>query len=82
MGGRVERDIRDEDEYLFENRGAVSDAGYLAVLEEADRRHDARRGLAGQDLPGKTETAVCPVCGEFEGDEVAVAHHVEQHFAE
>jgi hypothetical protein len=26
-------------------------------------------------------TASCPVCGEFEGDEVAVAHHVETHFA-
>ncbi|KAI4844550.1 hypothetical protein E4T44_06125 [Aureobasidium sp. EXF-8845] len=26
-------------------------------------------------------TASCPVCGEFEGDEAAVAHHVESHFA-
>ena len=26
--------------------------------------------------------ATCPVCGEFEGDERAVAHHVEGHFAE
>jgi uncharacterized repeat protein (TIGR03833 family) len=25
-------------------------------------------------------TAMCPVCGEFEGDEVAVAHHVNTHF--
>jgi uncharacterized repeat protein (TIGR03833 family) len=24
--------------------------------------------------------AKCPVCGEFEGDEVAVAHHVNTHF--
>jgi hypothetical protein len=22
----------------------------------------------------------CPVCGEFEGDEAAVAHHVNEHF--
>lgn len=28
-----------------------------------------------------TSTATCPVCGEFEGDEIAVAHHVETHFA-
>jgi hypothetical protein len=28
------------------------------------------------------ELAVCPVCGEFEGDERAVAFHVEGHFAE
>jgi hypothetical protein len=26
-------------------------------------------------------TASCPVCGNFEGDEMAVAHHVESHFA-
>jgi hypothetical protein len=23
---------------------------------------------------------VCPVCGSFEGDEIAVAHHVAEHF--
>jgi hypothetical protein len=28
------------------------------------------------------EAVVCPVCGEFEGDERAVAHHVEGHFGE
>ncbi|OTA56084.1 hypothetical protein K449DRAFT_438338 [Hypoxylon sp. EC38] len=27
-----------------------------------------------------TATATCPVCGEFEGDETAVAHHVANHF--
>ncbi|KAL7627330.1 hypothetical protein AAE478_001522 [Parahypoxylon ruwenzoriense] len=25
-------------------------------------------------------TATCPVCGAFEGDEIAVAHHVAEHF--
>ncbi|KAI1849985.1 hypothetical protein JX265_003358 [Neoarthrinium moseri] len=25
-------------------------------------------------------TATCPVCGTFEGDEAAVAHHVAEHF--
>ncbi|KAJ5274065.1 hypothetical protein N7478_009190 [Penicillium angulare] len=29
-----------------------------------------------------TETASCPVCGVFEGDEAAVAHHVARHFEE
>ncbi|CZT44897.1 uncharacterized protein RSE6_05150 [Rhynchosporium secalis] len=28
----------------------------------------------------ESATTVCPVCGEFEGDEVAVAHHVNAHF--
>ncbi|EME50252.1 hypothetical protein DOTSEDRAFT_165347 [Dothistroma septosporum NZE10] len=26
-------------------------------------------------------TAICPVCGQFEGDEMAVSHHVETHFS-
>jgi uncharacterized repeat protein (TIGR03833 family) len=28
----------------------------------------------------KIATSTCPVCGEFEGDEAAVAHHVNEHF--
>lgn len=31
-------------------------------------------------VPASSLTATCPVCGNFEGDEVAVAHHVEGHF--
>ncbi|KAL4944373.1 hypothetical protein BDV06DRAFT_187464 [Aspergillus oleicola] len=27
-------------------------------------------------------TIVCPVCGDFNGDEAAVAHHVSNHFAD
>lgn len=46
---------------------------------------------ADDNLPGRdsavesrapTESATCPVCGEFEGDEAAVAHHVATHFDE
>jgi hypothetical protein len=33
-------------------------------------------------LSAGEEVATCPVCGEFEGDESAVAHHVESHFGE
>lgn len=35
---------------------------------------------AGDSAP--PEAATCPVCGEFEGDEAAVAHHVASHFDE
>ncbi|KAH9873215.1 hypothetical protein J1614_005613 [Plenodomus biglobosus] len=35
---------------------------------------------AAQIHDGSSEVAVCPVCGDFEGDETAVAHHVEEHF--
>lgn len=31
-------------------------------------------------LPKQSVVATCPVCGNFEGDEAAVAHHVEGHF--
>ncbi|KAH8648158.1 hypothetical protein BGZ60DRAFT_390804 [Tricladium varicosporioides] len=30
--------------------------------------------------PITSVTSTCPVCGEFEGDEAAVAHHVSEHF--
>ncbi|KAI5236086.1 hypothetical protein E4T43_08815 [Aureobasidium subglaciale] len=33
-----------------------------------------------QVVKDATNTASCPVCGDFEGDETAVAHHVESHF--
>ncbi|KAF2125705.1 hypothetical protein P153DRAFT_91696 [Dothidotthia symphoricarpi CBS 119687] len=76
-GGRIERDIREDDEYLYENRAPAADRGYFAALEEADKRDAARKGT-GPAIDSKVVT--CPVCGIFEGDEVAVAHHVEQHF--
>lgn len=33
-----------------------------------------------EGAPPPTGTATCPVCGVFEGDEAAVAHHVATHF--
>jgi uncharacterized repeat protein (TIGR03833 family) len=82
VGGRVQRDVREESEaeYLYDEgrRRDLGDMGLFAALEEADRRHEVRWGR--EEAGG--ETAVCPVCGEFEGDEIAVARHVEGHFAE
>ncbi|KAF1935051.1 hypothetical protein EJ02DRAFT_487163 [Clathrospora elynae] len=84
VGGRVERDIREEDEYLYTgNPRGAAELGLFAQLEEADRRHRGESGRVGQrGEKGEEEVATCPVCGEFEGDEVAVAHHVEGHFGE
>ncbi|CZR59519.1 uncharacterized protein PAC_09411 [Phialocephala subalpina] len=45
--------------------------------EEAEEQLD--ESLGGLTLSAQTVT--CPVCGEFEGDEAAVAHHVDAHFA-
>ncbi|RDL37664.1 uncharacterized protein BP5553_05097 [Venustampulla echinocandica] len=35
---------------------------------------------SGDRADFKSTISTCPVCGEFEGDEVAVAHHVNGHF--
>ena len=81
-GGRIERDIREDDEYLYENQSSNQNIGLFAALEEADKRHEQSRvGLHSQPLLPE-ETACCPVCYKFEGDEAAVAMHVEQHFAD
>ena len=34
---------------------------------------------SGQDLSFASATIKCPICGQFEGDEAAVSHHVEEH---
>ncbi|KAF2676098.1 hypothetical protein K458DRAFT_424958 [Lentithecium fluviatile CBS 122367] len=82
---RHEKDIREDDEYLYDEsrvRDSRTD-GLFAALEAADARERESRGLgdvAGGALEVEKEVAVCPVCGEFEGDERAVSHHVETHF--
>lgn len=82
-GARMERDIREDDEYLYENRASNQDYGLFAALEEADKKHQQSRvGSTSQQLAAPAEVVVCPVCFKFEGDEASVAHHVEQHFAE
>ncbi|KAG8165999.1 hypothetical protein KVR01_004551 [Diaporthe batatas] len=56
-------------------RGSSSNIGTAA--EDEPPAHD----LASSSR-APSESATCPVCGEFEGDEVAVAHHVSSHFEE
>jgi hypothetical protein len=61
-----------------------SRGGLFATLEAADAQHRESRGGKEGDWGGEKgvgETAVCPICGKFEGDERAVSHHVESHFA-
>ncbi|KAJ3739172.1 hypothetical protein DFH05DRAFT_528856 [Lentinula detonsa] len=45
--------------------------------EEDSERTDS---LCGKS-PSKSAIQICPVCYEFEGDEIAVSHHVNSHFA-
>jgi len=48
---------------------------------EGDVRDDdpSERSVQQPPVP-TTDTVKCPVCGDFEGDEAAVAHHVAAHF--
>lgn len=54
------------------------------VVKEAKPKKN-KRGAAMQPTPvpepESSSIAKCPVCEDFEGDEAAVAHHVESHFA-
>ncbi|KAF4635773.1 hypothetical protein G7Y89_g2327 [Cudoniella acicularis] len=45
-------------------------------IETAARENEGSR--EGQSVT--SATSKCPVCSEFEGDETAVAHHVNEHF--
>lgn len=47
--------------------------GGAGASEETGERANATSSASG-------ETLTCPVCGDFEGDEAAVSHHVSGHF--
>lgn len=80
-GYRQERDIRDEDEYLYDESKQASrgNEGLFGALEAADRKHKAAAGGKMVD-EGGYEVVTCPVCMVFKGDERAVQHHVEEHY--
>lgn len=84
-GFRHVQDVRD-DEYVWdENRRQAASSAFwgLEALEARDVESSGRRGEDTSNVSDlKSETATCPVCGIFEGDERAVAHHVESHFAD
>jgi uncharacterized repeat protein (TIGR03833 family) len=52
---------------------------------KAQRKRGNKSNLDSEERPGNIldlapAMVMCPVCGEFEGDEAAVAHHVNTHF--
>lgn len=59
---------------------------YVKVKKPKKRGRGKANAAQDDDLPAgdsaPPEAATCPVCGEFEGDEAAVAHHVASHFDE
>lgn len=63
--------------------------GLEAFIKEAKPKRKGKGSSAATPAPAEEdqevpspplETATCPVCGEFEGDEAAVSHHVASHF--
>jgi uncharacterized repeat protein (TIGR03833 family) len=78
---RGESDRRDD---IEPPRPGYSLEDFLPVghpLRTNGATREETRGDGDSPLLGKTEEVqVCPVCGEFSGDETAVSHHVNGHF--
>lgn len=51
----------------------------LAVGGAQETSQETSFGNASQETH-TSAAMVCPVCGDFEGDEMAIAHHVNEHF--
>lgn len=51
-------------------------ADYIQFPSSDEEMHTTGRG---SELGFTTATAKCPICGLFEGDEIAVSRHVEEH---
>jgi hypothetical protein len=80
------QDVRTED-YVWDEDRPQNLGSYFSGLDaleakDAEDREWRSAGAMSRDEGFKSELAVCPVCGVFEGDARAVAHHVEGHFAD
>ncbi|RDW93682.1 YwbE family protein [Aspergillus mulundensis] len=61
---------------------AIGLDAYITKPRRRGKGGSRENGLEGAQEEQVVETVVvvCPVCGDFEGDEAAVAHHVAGHF--
>ncbi|TGO77894.1 hypothetical protein BPOR_2220g00010 [Botrytis porri] len=53
------------------------------IMEPEESGQNDEGEVLGERSTGevfKSAMSTCPVCGKFEGDEMAVAHHVNGHF--
>lgn len=55
---------------------------YVVNARPRQNRRNERRNEHQDEPKEEGPTVTCPVCGDFEGDETAVAHHVAGHFAD
>ncbi|OTB13147.1 hypothetical protein K445DRAFT_34848, partial [Daldinia sp. EC12] len=51
-----------------------------AYIVPSRRKGKNKNSPKQTDHPDGSAWVTCPVCGAFEGDETAVAHHVSEHF--
>ncbi|KAK8247222.1 hypothetical protein HDK90DRAFT_36424 [Phyllosticta capitalensis] len=75
------RDVREEDELNAPpsgySLGDLLPPGH-PLREDSRESSNDRESFESPDLNSAVQ--VCPVCHQFEGDEIAVAHHVNSHF--
>ncbi|KAF2756485.1 hypothetical protein EJ05DRAFT_512141 [Pseudovirgaria hyperparasitica] len=87
IGSRY-RDVREEDDGYTYMEGRDQGRSLADYLDAAERRHAALSGQSAtrtstdpQNNDAALTLATCPICNDFEGDETAVTHHVNGHFA-
>lgn len=69
------------DEAEEPQREEVSLADYVVKNKKQNKGSKAKATNDTNESTFSTNIVTCPVCGQFEGDEAAVAHHVDTHFA-
>lgn len=76
------RDVREEEELdgppAGYSLGDLLPPGHPLLEQHDSPAHE--RGVPNETTDLSSATQVCPVCNEFEGDEIAISHHVNSHF--
>lgn len=78
VGSRVGNNV--EAGNLNEPTSSYSLEAFLPAGHPLRDGPENRHILPLSPISGVTATQICPVCGEFQGDEIAVSHHVATHF--
>ncbi|KAM0717322.1 hypothetical protein Q7P37_007174 [Cladosporium fusiforme] len=69
------QDIRNEEEFP----SMPPPRTLLDFLPESHPSSESPDNPGGEPITFSSATAKCPICGDFEGDEIAVTRHVEGH---
>jgi len=75
-------DIRRDDELEEPSTLNGLDAYIVPSRQQRKQKSKSSHVTSREDAPPvASTTSICPVCRNFEGEETAVAQHVEEHFA-